>query len=173
LDEFYEEMSLKTGSIGEDKSRIQRRHKMIKGLHHGGITVANLERSIQFYGDILGLEFMFTHELSDEGLSKRLGMDIENVSLKAAFLRAGQDVIQLTEFSPKGGAKEVRLYNVGVGHLAFLVDNIEKTYEELCKKGVKFNAPPHTMEKGKMKGVKTCSAKDIDNILFEIMEPEE
>ena len=38
---------------------------MLQGVHHAGVTVANLDRSLGFYRDVLGLEVFVVAERSD------------------------------------------------------------------------------------------------------------
>ena len=40
---------------------------MIQSIHHTCITVSDLERSIQFYRDLLGLELVMTEESERSG----------------------------------------------------------------------------------------------------------
>jgi catechol 2,3-dioxygenase-like lactoylglutathione lyase family enzyme len=49
---------------------------MYKGMHHIGITVSDLERSIKFYHEVLGLEFANepTSVFSGEALAKGVGV---------------------------------------------------------------------------------------------------
>jgi len=42
---------------------------MITGVHHTCITVSDLDRSVAFYRDVLGLELVMTEE-SERSLSK-------------------------------------------------------------------------------------------------------
>jgi catechol 2,3-dioxygenase-like lactoylglutathione lyase family enzyme len=38
---------------------------VLQGVHHAGVTVANLDRSLGFYRDVLGLEVLVVAERSD------------------------------------------------------------------------------------------------------------
>jgi catechol 2,3-dioxygenase-like lactoylglutathione lyase family enzyme len=38
---------------------------VLQGVHHAGVTVANLDRSLGFYRDVLGLEVFAVAERSD------------------------------------------------------------------------------------------------------------
>jgi len=38
---------------------------VVQGVHHAGVTVANLDRSLGFYRDVLGLEVFVVAERSD------------------------------------------------------------------------------------------------------------
>ena len=46
---------------------------MIGGLHHVGITVSDLDRSLAFYRDLLGMEVVFTQEKEGGYLAEIVG----------------------------------------------------------------------------------------------------
>ncbi len=58
----------------------------VVGLHHAGVVVANLERSIAFYRDVFGLE-----------VAERLDFGGERL----AFLRLGAARLELIESAPQ------------------------------------------------------------------------
>jgi len=142
---------------------------MIKGIFHTSITVSNLQRSIEFYRDILGLELLFTRESSGEGLSKSLG--VENAYLKIAMFKAGDDSFELIEYSnPKCEPKSLRPCDIGNMHLAFQVSDIKVMQSKLEKHGYTFNAPPAYISEGPMKGWLWAYFKDPDGAQLELVE---
>lgn len=142
---------------------------MIKGLFHTSVTVSNLESSIKFYRDILGLELQFTRESSGEALSKGLG--VENAHLKIAMFKAGDDFLELIEYAtPKCAPKGLRPCDVGNMHVAFQVDDIEEVGRRLEKNGYRFNAPPRHITEGSMKGWIWAYFKDPDGAQLEAVE---
>jgi catechol 2,3-dioxygenase-like lactoylglutathione lyase family enzyme len=142
---------------------------MIKGLHHTSITVNDLESSIGFYRDVLGLELLFTRESSGEGLSKGLG--VENAHLKIAMFRAGDDFLELIEYvNPKCEAKKLRPCDIGNMHVALRVTDIEQLGRRLKTHGHNFNAPPRRIAEGPMKGWVWAYFKDPDGAQLELIE---
>lgn len=142
---------------------------MIKGVFHASITVSDIQRSIEFYRDILGLELMFTRESSSEKLSKSLG--VENAHLKIAMFKAGDDFLELIEYSnPKCDPKLLRPCDVGSMHVAFQVSDIAALESKLEKHGYKFNAPPSFIQDGPMKGWLWAYFKDPDGAQLELVE---
>src|SRR5579859_3824944 len=81
-----------------DPARREEVAKVITGVHHRGITVSNLERSIEFYHEVLGLEFATepTDVFSGEDLSRGLG--VPGASLRLAMLKAGDADVELLEY---------------------------------------------------------------------------
>jgi lactoylglutathione lyase len=87
----------------------------VLGLHHAGLYVASLARSIAFYHAVFGLE-----------VAERLSFGHEEI----AFLKLGTARLELIE-----GAAAARPTGV-VDHVAFEVDDLEATLEELRARGV-------------------------------------
>jgi len=142
---------------------------MIKGILHTSITVSNLERSMMFYRDILGLELLFTRESSGEGLSK--GVGVENAHLKIAMFRVGDDFLELIEYvTPKCDPKGLRPCDIGSMHVAFHVKDIEQMGQRLENHGYHFNAPPRHITEGSMKGWTWAYFKDPDGAQLELVE---
>lgn len=75
------------------------------------ITVSNVEKTLPFYQDVLGLEFLFS-----------AGPDL-------AFLQSGETRIMLS--TPQGGGAETGKNSV----LYFAVDGIERAYKVMVGKG--------------------------------------
>lgn len=79
---------------------------MIKGVAHTGIIVSNMDASVQFYTDVLGLDLLQRIPAGPVELGF-LGVD-------------GETVIELIAIDPFEIAAEGR-----INHLAFKVDHIE------------------------------------------------
>src|SRR5262245_61454741 len=79
----------------------------ITGVHHTSFTVADLERSLVFFRDLLGLEVLFTREVRDEYFGRIVGLP--GAVVKAALLRlpgAGHHVELFQYLSPPGQRSE-------------------------------------------------------------------
>lgn len=97
----------------------------IKKISHIGIATSDLEEAKKLYGDVFGLEF--------------LGEEIvEEQKVKVAMFKAGDVRIELlkplSEDSPIG--KFIQNKGPGVHHIAFEVENTEKSIEDLSQKGL-------------------------------------
>ena len=119
---------------------------MATTLHHTGFVVRDLERSIRFYTDGLGLNVDKNLDIDGEGLSQVVGY--EKTHLKAALL-TGDDghTLELIQYmNPEGTPRqqdqqyERRL--IGATHLAFIVDDVNATYERLISMGGQKMNPP-------------------------------
>ena len=111
----------------------------IIGAEHTSFTVSNLDRSLEFYVDWLGLEVLHIRpEIKNRYFREIVGFP-EGV-IRGAFLRIpGTDHrLELFEYlEPRGTPADVRTNNPGSAHLAFFVADVRAAYQELTPKGVR------------------------------------
>ena len=95
-------------------------------IEHIGIAVRNLEESIKYYENILGLKCYSIEEIKDQ-------------KVRTAFFKVGQTKIELLESTEDEGpiGKFIEKKGEGVHHIAFHVNNIEKSLQEIEQKGIK------------------------------------
>lgn len=130
---------------------------MLKGFDHVTITVADLERSVKFYRDILGLEVAGMLE-QDEG------------NFKLVYLKVGGDIVlELFHFTEKGKSlPTTKDIDIGIKHIGFKVENVDVVTRRLKEKNVKFTLEPLDA----VGGVRIAFFKDPDGVLLEILEGE-
>lgn len=94
-------------------------------IEHIGIAVKDLEASIRYYQEVLGLSCYAVEEVKDQ-------------RVKTAFFMLGQTKIELLESTDPEGpiGKFIEKKGEGVHHLAFAVEGIEQALDELQQKGV-------------------------------------
>ena len=115
---------------------------MIKDVRHVGIVVSDMEKSLKFYRDLLGLKVKSLEDEEGEFLDNMLAH--ENVKNKVAklYTKNGNALIELIDSRSYANKKDRDFFTIGASHFAFTVDDLEKTYDYLVKNGVKFTAPP-------------------------------
>lgn len=148
---------------------------MLKNIAHVGLTVSNIEESIKFYKEILGLKY--DGQMVMEGEATERLFALENCRVKVAYLNGSDEVmappVELIEFvSEKAKVIENKLNQTSISELCFYVENIDETYETLKSKGVEFLSEPQYFDLtsqgfGKSKAV---YLKDPDGIVLELME---
>ena len=144
---------------------------MIKSTEHFSFTVSNLNDSLHFFRELLGLKATPVIEVDDEDLQKVVG--IPGARLRLSLVQVPENKnIELIEYAkPKGKKIDLKVCNAGVAHLAFVVDDIQKMYDDLSKKGVKFNNPPVLVPSNDGKGRwAVCYLKGPDDITLELIE---
>ncbi len=98
----------------------------ISHIEHIGIAVKDLEESIRFYEDVLGLKCYSIEEVSDQ-------------KVRTAFFRAGQTKVELlASTDPEGPiGKFIEKKGEGVHHMAFAVKGIDNALAQLDEKGIR------------------------------------
>lgn len=151
---------------------------MIRGFWHVSFTVRDLDASIQWYTEVLGLEFVRKQVQHNPYTAQLVGYPDAN--LKVAQLRVpGQTIpvsrhhIELVEYvHPRGEDIPLDTNRTGVGHWAFVVDDIASEFARLKALGVQFkSAQPNAITEGFNKGGYTIYFTDPDGITLELMQP--
>lgn len=141
----------------------------MKNIRHFGIVVTDIEKSLHFYRDLLGLKVKI--DAIEEGLFIDAISGLENVKVRTVKMLAdeGDTLIELLcyESHKREKRENNEISNIGASHPAFTVDNIDHEYEKLKKQGVKFNCSPQVSPNGKAK-VTFC--EDPDKVLIELVE---
>jgi catechol 2,3-dioxygenase-like lactoylglutathione lyase family enzyme len=134
---------------------------MIKTIEAIVIVVNDLQKSVEFYTDVLGFSISNKIDMAEMGLSavfvekdgSRIGL--MNYKGKKISKRSDNDKIKLGESS-------IPIND----HFTFSVDDIEDTATELKGKGVIFNLEPISLEGG----IKVAFFKDPDEVQIELVE---
>ena len=150
---------------------------MVKAIWHFSFTVSDLEQSIAFYRDILGMQLVHTQEQSNPYTRKLVGYP--DAHLRVAQLKTPADtcspsthVLELVEYvAPPGSKIDTGTCNVGAAHMAFVVDDIFATYAAWRERGVRFKSDPVAIEAGVNQGGYTVYFLDPDDITLEIIQP--
>lgn len=150
---------------------------MLYGVWHFSFTVADIERSIVFYRDLLGFTLVHTQEQANAYTSRLVGYP--NAHLKVAqFALPGQPRgisthdLELVEYvHPRGARGDSNICNPGAAHLAMCVDDIHARYDRLRAAGVQFVSPPNAITAGVNAGGLTCYFRDPDSIVLEMVQP--
>lgn len=140
---------------------------MIKEVRHVGIIVSDMEKSLIFYKDLLGLKIKSIVDEKGEFLDNMLGQ--KNVKNKVAklYVNAGNGIVELIHSDQFANKKDRNFFTIGASHFAFTVDNLQDTYDYLMENGVKFTAPPQLTPDGYAK-VTFC--EDPDGTPIELVE---
>lgn len=129
---------------------------MLVGFEHVGMTVSSIDRSLDFYVNLLGLKLV----------ARRSGMDGNEI----CFLDAGGAMLEI--LGPATGAMEaedVAMGRAGLRHLTFSFDNVDETYQMLAKAGVELVEPPRLAHNPDIVH-KVAFCRDPDGILIELTE---
>ena len=146
----------------------------LRGIHHTGYTVSDLEKSLVFYRDQLGLEVIATQEKQGGYLAAIVGYPDAHVRMAHLRVAGSGHVVELFQYlAPSGadpGSREPR--DVGTSHLCLLVDDLPATYARLLEVGVDtFVSPPVEVDTGINAGGYALYLRDPDGIPVELFQP--
>ena len=143
-------------------------------VHHTGFTVSDLDRSLAFYRDQLGLEVIAQQEKQGGYLGEVVGYPDAHVRMAHLRVPGGKHVVELFEyFAPEGvHPSRIEPRDVGTAHLCFVVDDLPAAYEQLLAAGVDtFVSPPVLVDTGINTGGYGVYLRDPDGIVVEIFQP--
>ncbi|MCZ7402267.1 MAG: VOC family protein [Candidatus Methanoperedens sp.] len=133
---------------------------MIKTIDHIGILTNDLQRSAEFYTEVLGFSLCAKIEMADVGFS---AIFVEKNGIKIELMGYMYEIPNRSEgIEIKLGGSPISIND----HITFSVDDIEATVTELKEKGVIFCLEPVELEGG----MKLSSFKDPGGVLIELVE---
>ena len=151
----------------------------ITGVHHFSFSVTNLDRTIEFYKNVLGLKIRSRGRNKYDTLGtalfgKKWGVNQPQADLELAFIQLGDNRIEFIEYKdPKAQPYHKNPSIAGSAHMALRVDDIEQMRKKLEAAGVEFHSPINTyVEEGKGE-MKWCYFRDPDGIVLELVQQEE
>jgi len=143
---------------------------MIKGVQHFSFTVSNLQETLHFFCDLLGLEATPVREVKGERIEQILQIPAASLRISNVTTPDNGNLELIEYVAPEGAKIDLKTCNVGVAHLALEVDDIQKMYDDLSAKGVKFHHAPLWAGAGALKGWGISYLKGPDGITLEFME---
>lgn len=131
-----------------------------KQIEHIGIAVRNLEESVKFYTDLIGL--------------KLLGYEtVESEKVRVAFLEIGETRLELLEATSPDSpiAQFIEKKGEGIHHIALQVDNAVERLDGLKAKGIKLiHEVPKEGAHGNL--VAFLHPKSTNGVLLELCQPQ-
>lgn len=102
----------------------------ISKIEHIGIAVADMQKAIHYYEDVLGLKCYAIEEVADQ-------------RVRTAFFMVGETKIELLESTDPEGpiGKFIEKRGEGIHHIAFATDDVQEALNEAGSKGVRLIDP--------------------------------
>lgn len=149
---------------------------MLQEIIHVGLTVTDLDRSVAFYRDLLGLTYLGEMEMNGpetEQLFQRKGC-----KARVAYLNGSTELaappVELIQFIGQDVKNQTGdLFRTSISELCFATDDIDRDYTRLKAVGVDFLSEPQSFDAtrygfGKSRAV---YLKDPDGIILELLQP--
>jgi len=140
---------------------------LVKGYRHTGVICKDLDKSLVFYKDYLGLK-VIQDFWDDSGYINEI-TNMKNANVHMIKLEADDGtVVELLDYvtHPTESINQ-KVYNVGACHIAFQVYDIEIAYDLLSDNGVNLLSKPVLSSEGI---AKVCFCLDPDNTRIELVE---
>ena len=149
--------------------RNQRFH--IIATDHTGFTVANLERSLTFWRDVLGFEL--SHRAHHTGALASEVTGVPGAEISIAVLKGYGHKIELLEYLAPADRKRVDLRPCDIGsvHVAFTVEDLDAVLSAIAASGWKAVGTPQTLKAGPNAGKRVVYVRDPDGTTIEFMQP--
>jgi glyoxylase I family protein len=128
---------------------------MLIGFEHVGTTSGNLDRTIAFYCDLIGL---------------RLVLRKPQATGEMAFLDAGGAMLEV--FAPTGAiasSRDVPMGEAGMRHLTFAVTDVDEMVNRLERAGVPILERPRLAHNTELIR-RVAFVRDPDGIIVELIE---
>ncbi len=149
---------------------------MLIAYWHFSFTVKDIERSVAFYTDVIGMKLVHTQTQHNEYTAKLVGY--EGAHLKVAQLsidgmtqqRSGH-LLELVQYVyPECEPTDTATCRPGSAHLAFQVADILAAYQRMRDQGVRFKSTPNAIMAGINQGGYACYFLDPDDITLELLQ---
>ena len=145
---------------------------MIRGIHHTSRTVSDMERSLVFYRDRLGMPVALDTEMHGPMLEQEVAMP--GAHLRFVLLETGGETqLELLQYRAPEGAPvpaDAKPADTGAHHVALLVDDIHAAHAQLTRAGVRFTWPPQQVDAGAFEGHWTAYCYDPDGLIVELWQ---
>ncbi len=146
---------------------------MMRALDHVGLTVADLDRALEFWCGRLGLPLLNRVTETGPDIASLIGED--SVELEIADLDGGDgQIIELIRYiRPAGRPIRARSSDPGTAHIAVRVDDLDAALERLRgSQGRQISRRPVVLHDpgGAWDGVTCCYLADPDGNIVELIQ---
>ena len=144
----------------------------MNSVHHTGLTVSSLERSLAFWGDALGMEVVMQQDRRGGYFETIVGEHGVEVRTAQVAFAGGGARIELFEFrSPRGGRVALRTADVGFAHVCVTCDDIDALLARLVAAGGEAVSEPVAVDSGANAGGRGVYVRDPDGHVLELFTP--
>jgi catechol 2,3-dioxygenase-like lactoylglutathione lyase family enzyme len=160
--------SLANGGAGQAESKSP-----IQSVEAVGMTVSDMEASVDFYSNVLGFRKISDLEVLGDDYERLQG--IFGLRMRVVHMQLGDETIELTEYlTPKGRPIPIdtRSNDLWFQHIAIVVSDMDKAFERLRSKKVRYaSTAPQTIPAWNKTagGIRAFYFRDPDGHFLEII----
>jgi catechol 2,3-dioxygenase-like lactoylglutathione lyase family enzyme len=151
---------------------------MIADVLHFSFTVSDLDRSVDWYTRVLGLDLVHRQRQENAYTQTLVGipgavLEIAQFAVPGVPPARSTHMLELVEYiTPRGrDLGELPTNSAGCAHLALMVTDIHERHGRMVEAGVVFRNPPVAITEGANKGGYACYFHDPDGITLELLQP--
>jgi catechol 2,3-dioxygenase-like lactoylglutathione lyase family enzyme len=147
---------------------------VVEAVEAVGMTVADMERSVQFYSGVLSFEKVSDVEVAGSGYEHLQG--VFGLRIRVVRMRLGEECIELTEYLvPRGRPMPIdsRSHDRWFQHIALVVSDMDRAYQWLRQHKVEYasSGPQRLPEwNPSAAGIQAFYFKDPDGHPLEILQ---
>ena len=143
----------------------------IAGVGHFGIQVADIERSVVFYEQLIGLELVARWTRDQEYIQDLVGYPGVELHVAVFRLPKSDACLEVLEYkNVERSPVDPGTANPGTAHLCLYVEDLEAVYDRLKNEGVTFVSEPKTPTIPPNKGGRVVYMLDPDGIRIELLQ---
>jgi len=145
----------------------------VSRIDHVGITTSDVERSLAFYRDLLGMRVIDDLTVTSAEIAALLGVDL--VELRIVDLDSGDGrIVELIKYiRPEGRTVAYESRDHGTGHIAFTIDDLDRVSKRIAAAGgTVISHQPLTIEDpgGLFDGATCLYLRDPDGMIIELVQ---
>jgi catechol 2,3-dioxygenase-like lactoylglutathione lyase family enzyme len=138
-------------------------------LDHVSVTTADLERSIEFYRDVIGLPLVGRGEMEGEELETLVRRSGARARWAELALGGGQILELLQYLEPTEARLEQRPWRAGATHIGLAVESLDEVLRRLYDSGADVSDVV-TLDEPGWEGVRCVYSTDPDGVAVELLE---
>lgn len=137
---------------------------MIKGLHHAGLSVDDLDRAIGFYQTAHAFQVNSRFSVPDSA-ELRAMLEVDNSACELALLKGPTGFLELFQFAnPVEPAGSPEVFRAGLRHLCIQAVDGNQLYDAFVGAGAKSHARPSGLGTGNL----YCYIRDPEDNILEL-----
>ena len=150
---------------------------MLVDVLHFSFTVSDLDRSVDWYVGVVGLELVNRQRQDNDYTRTLVGMadavlEVARLKIPSRSPGSSDHLLELVHYvAPAGARVPLPTNSPGVAHLAFLVDDIHARYQWMTELNVEFRGRPVQITAGSNEGGWACYFTGPDGETLELLEP--
>jgi len=142
----------------------------VRRLDHVSVTTVDIERSLGFYQDLLGIPVTSVGEVSGAEVERLTGVAGTRMLIADLDLGDGQ-VLELIEYIAGEEGLALPLAHPGSGHIGLTVEDLDALSDRLLAAGARVRSEPVELtEPGAWHGVRCLTVLDPDGVAVELVE---